>query len=156
MYELMQVAGNSYYLQSPAKIGLYKLSDTEINELVQALLQTGDTVRARQALDYCEEVLPGTTVPYDYTATFTADYYYQLGDMEHGDLITDTVAATCVEYLDWFFGLAPARQAQAKGSIGRQFAEFNHVLRICQDNNRTALLDKYYPKYAEYSKKMGY
>ena len=37
-----------------------------------------------------------------------------------------------------------------------QFAEFNHVLRICQDNNRTALLDKYYPKYAEYSKKMGY
>ena len=126
------------------------------NELVQALLQTGDTVRARQALDYCEEVLPGTTVPYDYTATFTADYYYQLGDMEHGDLITDTVAATCVEYLDWFFGLAPARQAQAKGSIGRQFAEFNHVLRICQDNNRTALLDKYYPKYAEYSKKMGY
>lgn len=30
MYELMQVAGNSYYLQSPAKIGLYKLSDTDV------------------------------------------------------------------------------------------------------------------------------
>lgn len=30
MYELMQVAENSYYLASPAKIGLYKLSDTEV------------------------------------------------------------------------------------------------------------------------------
>lgn len=30
MYELIQVSGNSYYIQSPAKIGLYKLSDTEV------------------------------------------------------------------------------------------------------------------------------
>ncbi|MDO4746405.1 MAG: MBL fold metallo-hydrolase [Bacillota bacterium] len=30
MYELIQVSGNSYYIQSPAKIGLYKLNDTEV------------------------------------------------------------------------------------------------------------------------------
>ena len=30
MYELMQVSTNSYYMQSPAKIGIVKLSDTEV------------------------------------------------------------------------------------------------------------------------------
>ena len=30
MYELIQAAGGSYYIQSPAKIGLVKLSDTEV------------------------------------------------------------------------------------------------------------------------------
>ncbi len=30
MYELVQVAGNSYYIQSPAKIGLVRLNDTDV------------------------------------------------------------------------------------------------------------------------------
>lgn len=30
MYELIQAAGNSYYIQSPAKIGLVRLNDTEV------------------------------------------------------------------------------------------------------------------------------
>ena len=30
MYELIQAAGNSYYVQSPAKIGLVKLNDTDV------------------------------------------------------------------------------------------------------------------------------
>lgn len=30
MYELIQVAENSYYIQSPAKIGIFKLNDTEV------------------------------------------------------------------------------------------------------------------------------
>jgi len=30
MYELIQVSGNSYYIQSPAKIGLVKINETEV------------------------------------------------------------------------------------------------------------------------------
>lgn len=37
MYELIQVSGNSYYIQSPAKIGLVKLNDTEV-----CLIDTGN------------------------------------------------------------------------------------------------------------------
>ncbi len=37
MYELIQVAENSYYIQSPAKIGLIKLNDTEV-----CLIDTGN------------------------------------------------------------------------------------------------------------------
>lgn len=50
MYELMQVSANSYYLQSPAKIGLYKLSETEV-----CLIDSGNDKDAgrkvRQLLD---------------------------------------------------------------------------------------------------------
>ena len=37
MYELIQVAENSYYIQSPAKIGIYKLNETEV-----CLIDTGN------------------------------------------------------------------------------------------------------------------
>ncbi len=30
MYELIQVGKNSYYIQSPAKIGLVRISETEV------------------------------------------------------------------------------------------------------------------------------
>ena len=30
MYELIQVSGSSYYVQSPAKIGLVRLNDTDV------------------------------------------------------------------------------------------------------------------------------
>lgn len=50
MYELIQVSGNSYYIQSPAKIGLVKLSDTKV-----CLIDSGSDKEAgrkvRQILD---------------------------------------------------------------------------------------------------------
>ncbi len=50
MYELIHVAGNSYYIQSPAKIGLIKLSDSDV-----CLIDSGNDKDAgrkvRQILD---------------------------------------------------------------------------------------------------------
>ena len=50
MYELMQLTDRSYYLQSPAKIGLYKLTDTDV-----CLIDSGNDKDAgrkvRQLLD---------------------------------------------------------------------------------------------------------
>lgn len=50
MYELTQVSGNSYYIQSPARIGLVRLSDTEV-----CLIDSGNDKDAgrkvRQILD---------------------------------------------------------------------------------------------------------
>jgi len=50
MYELIQISGNSYYIQSPAKIGLVKLNDTDV-----CLIDSGNDKDAgrkvRQILD---------------------------------------------------------------------------------------------------------
>ncbi len=43
MFELIQVSGNSYYIQSPAKIGLVRLTDTHV-----CLIDSGAT-RMRDA-----------------------------------------------------------------------------------------------------------
>jgi len=50
MYELIQVSGNSYYIQSPAKIGLVKLSDTEVC-LIDSGNDKGAGRKVRQILD---------------------------------------------------------------------------------------------------------
>ena len=50
MYELIQVAERSYYIETPAKIGLFKLNDTEV-----CLIDSGNDKDAgrkiRQILD---------------------------------------------------------------------------------------------------------
>ena len=50
MYELIQLAGQSFYIQSPAKIGLVKLNDTDV-----VLIDSGNDKDAgrkvRQILD---------------------------------------------------------------------------------------------------------
>ena len=37
MYELINVKGNSYYIQSPTKIGLVKISDTAVALIAQSV-----------------------------------------------------------------------------------------------------------------------
>ncbi|NDV46562.1 DUF2723 domain-containing protein [Paludibacter sp. 221] len=124
--------------------------------LIEALMTEGDTERAKKALDYCDEVLPGTSVPYDYHSTLLANFYYQLNEPEKGDKMTEYVAQNCVEHLNWYFNLSPAQQKASSYSIGRKFLEFNNVISIFQDNNRTDLMDKYYPSYIKFHQKIGY
>ncbi len=126
-------------------------------QLINALLYTGDTERARKALDYCEEMLPGTTVPYDYyTGAPLAEFYYDLNDPENGDRINDYIANNCVEHLDWYFSLKPDQRKNSTNTIGRRFAEFNQILRICNEHSREELMEKYYPSFVVYSQKVNY
>ena len=50
MYELIQAGANSYYIQSPAKIGLYKLTDTDV-VLIDAGSDKDAGRKVRQHLD---------------------------------------------------------------------------------------------------------
>ena len=77
-------------------------------QLVEALYNQGDSVRALKALDYCMKEIPGTTVRHDYISTMLAQYYYKLGKPQQGDAIMDSVANDCVEYLNWYFSM-PSR-----------------------------------------------
>ena len=47
MYELIQAAANSYYIQSPAKIGLYRLSGTDVCLIDSGSDKTPDARSAR-------------------------------------------------------------------------------------------------------------
>ncbi len=123
-----------------------------IGQLAGALLAKGDSVKAKTVLDYCNKMIPGTTVRHDYTSVQLADYYYKLGEIKKGDAIMNAVAKDCVEYLNWGFSLTPSQQNSITGEMGNNYAVLNQVLRICDENKRKNIMDKYLPSYMQYSR----
>jgi hypothetical protein len=123
-------------------------------QLIGALVAKGDTVRAKKALDYCNKVIPGTTVRHDYVSTQLADYYYKLHETAKGNAIMDAVAKDCVEYLDWYLSLDVAQRNSVSNRIGHNMAVLNQVLRICDQAKQTTIMNKYMPRYMEYTKRV--
>jgi len=123
-------------------------------QLIGALVQKGDTVRAKKALDYCNKVIPGNTVRHDYTSTMLADYYYKVGEANQGNAIMDAVAKDCVENLRWYLNLNTVQRNSVSNRIGHNLAVLNQVLRICDQAKQKTITDKYLPSFMEYSKRV--
>jgi len=47
------------------------------------------------------KVIPGETVPHDYTSMLLANYYYQLGNHEKADALVNNITTHIYERLDW-------------------------------------------------------
>ena len=124
------------------------------SQLIGALVAKGDTVRAEKALDYCNKVIPGTTVRHDYISTQLADYYYKLHQTTKGNVIMDAVAKDCVEYLDWYLSLDTVQRNSVSNRIGHNMAVLNQILRICDQAKQSTILNKYMPRYMEYTKRI--
>jgi hypothetical protein len=122
--------------------------------LVGALIAKGDTVRAKKALDYCNKVIPGTTVRHDYISTQLADFYYKLHEPAKGNAIMDAVAKDCVENLDWYLSLDTEQRNSVSNRIGHNMAVLNQILRICDGAKQKAIMDKYLPHYMGYTKRV--
>lgn len=124
------------------------------SQLIGALMAKNDTVRAQKALDYCNKVIPGTTVRHDYISTQLADYYYKLHQPAKGNAIMDAVAKDCVQYLDWYFSLTAEQQNSVSNRIGHNMAVLQQVLRICDQAKQKSIMDKYLPYYMNYTKRV--
>lgn len=77
-------------------------------QLAQELYDHGDTARAKEVLDYCEQHIPSYNVPHEYrgASTLMSGLYYELGDTSHADSIVSAVATNSVEYLKWYLGMS--------------------------------------------------
>ena len=122
--------------------------------LVEALINKGDKERAKKALDYCNKVIPGTTVRYDYSSLPLAESYYRLNEPGKGNAIADAIAKDCVENLDWYFNLDASLQNSVSNEISQNFGIFYQVLRTCDQAKQKAMVDKYMARYMEYTKKV--
>jgi hypothetical protein len=123
-------------------------------QLVSALMTKGDTVKAKKALDYCNKVIPGTSVRHDYISTQLADFYYKLHEPAKGNAIMDAVAKDCVENLNWYLGLDTERRNSVSNRIGHNMAVFNQILRICDGAKQKSIMDKYLPQYMGFTKRV--
>ncbi len=124
------------------------------SQLVGALMSKGDTVRAKKALDYCNKMIPGTTVRHDYISTQLADAYYKLHQPAKGNAIMDAVAKDCVENLNWYLSLDTEQKNSVSNRIGHNMAVLNQVLRICDGAKQKVIMDKYLPIYMGYTKRV--
>ena len=123
-------------------------------QLIAALVAKGDTVRARKALDYCNKVIPASTVRHDYFSTILAESYYKIGEPAKANAIMNAVATDCVEYLNWYFSLNPAQINSVTDRIGNKIAILGQVLRVCDNEKQKSIMDKFVPKYMEYTSKV--
>jgi hypothetical protein len=122
--------------------------------LIGALVAKGDTVRAKKALDYCAKVIPGTTVRHDYTSTQLAEYYYKMGEPAKGNEIMNAVAKDCIEYLDWYLAMNSTRRNSVSNRIGHNLAVLQQVLRISDEAKQKSIVEKYYPRFIDYTKRV--
>ena len=123
-------------------------------QLIAALVAKGDSVRALKALDYCNKVIPASTIRHDYYSTILADAYYKIGQPAKANVIMNAVATDCIEYLDWYFSLTPEQINSVTGKIGNKIAILGQILRVCDDEKQKSIMDKFVPKYMEYASKV--
>ena len=77
-------------------------------QLIIQLLKEGKKDKALKALEYCEKMIPGSNVPYDYqnSAQSMAEAFYLLGQKAKGDKIMDALANKSMEYLIWYLSMS--------------------------------------------------
>ena len=124
------------------------------SQLITALIEENDTVRAKKALDYSLEVIPASTVRHDFYSVPLAESYFKLNAFEQGSEILDLLAQNSVEYLNWYFSLSFAQRNAAENQIGHHFAVFNHVLSLADQYEQTQILEKYMGDYQEFAKRL--
>jgi len=122
--------------------------------LTQALINKGELKRAEKALDYCNKMIPGTTVRYDNVSVQLAAFYYRLNKPAKGNAIMDAVAKDCVEYLDWYLALDADKQSSVSDRIGDRISMLYQLLHICDEAKQKTIVNKYLPSYIAYSKKL--
>jgi hypothetical protein len=122
--------------------------------LIGALINKGDLVKAKTALDFCNKVIPGNTVRHDYTSTMLAEQYFKVGELAKGNAILDAVGKDCVENLRYYMSLNTERRNSVSNRIGHNLAVLNQVLRISDEAKQKTITDKYLPTFMEYSKRV--
>ena len=121
-------------------------------ELAAALIQEGQKDKAIEVLDYCFKVIPGESVPHDYTTTVLASYYYELGKQEQGDYLVNLVANQIYERLDWIASLPSAKRnnLSREMSVEQNLGMLQNMYYNCSQNKSTLAnsirenIEKYY------------
>ena len=104
--------------------------------LASQLIREGKKDKALEVLDYCEKVIPSTTVRHDYIYSSSkemADDYITLGEYEKAERILEALAKNSAEYAAWYLSLDDARFANSYESCMRHFYILDD---ICKSMNK--------------------
>ncbi|MDR1743463.1 MAG: DUF2723 domain-containing protein [Dysgonamonadaceae bacterium] len=81
------------------------------SQLIDALIEKGDTERALAALDKCTAMMPDRSVHYGTDGILFAQNYYQIGQEEKGAAMLNEISDRIIKNLDWYQRLKPVQIA---------------------------------------------
>ncbi len=128
---------------------IVKIRDN-FRDLALQLAQEGDTVRAKEVMAKCDEIMPTSIfVP----GVFDVDYanaYYTIGKNEKGDEYLKEIVKVSTEELDFFFSLDRELRLRCEMDIQFSMETYRRVLRSLMVNNREEIFNELEPKFNEY------
>lgn len=121
--------------------------------LAKALLERGDTVRARKVLTKCLQEISPEVVPYDYRSLVLAQTLYDADMVADADRIVKAVAGSSMRTLNWFFRLSESKfmQMLSEGEIDQEMNTVATALRLSTAYD-SKVLDEYLPVFQKYYK----
>ncbi len=105
-------------------------------QLASQLIKEGKYDKALKALDYCEKVIPSTTVRHDYIYSSSkemADDYAKLGQTAKAENIFNQLATNSLEYIIWYMSLNDAKFASSYEECMRHFYILDDICKSLED-----------------------
>ena len=99
-------------------------------QLASQLIKEGKNDKAKEVLDYCEKVIPSTTVRHDYIYSSSkemADDYAKLGETKKAENILCQLAKNSAEYAAWYMSLDDMRLASSYEECIRHYTILDDV-----------------------------
>jgi len=107
--------------------------------LIKSLYAEGKTAQAEKAIDYCQKVIPMSTVPPNYHNVEMAGVYYKLGKPEKALPVIKKCAGVCLEYLNWTSTLTPSQYQSASMLINTYLYTMQEIVTILNQYDKTHL-----------------
>ena len=142
------VSDPKIYLDENA-LKMCKTFRSMFSALADALIKKGENEKAEQALDRCTEVLPCTTVKYDYSALGIASGYLALGKKDKAQAIYDQIANNSMGNLNWYFRLDPSQFRSVFSFVEFDIYVMREVLSAYQQID-PKLADKFLDEFNKY------
>ncbi len=116
--------------------------------LAKALVAEGDTIRAREVLEYGLREIPFDQIPYSYLSTIPIiEAYYAVGDLETANDILNAYAGLLKEHVTYMMGFPTAKRDLVSPEIRRKASELFELYNVAGENGQMEIvreLDEYF------------
>ena len=111
-------------------------------KLAKSLAAAGKNEKAVQVLDYCMETFPVGKLSYDMYVPDIVEAYFDAGEKEKAEDLTNKLSAYYFEKLDYYFRQKVAILSSAEYEIETSMQYVSRVANACKANGKTELADK--------------
>ncbi|HNW98903.1 MAG TPA: DUF2723 domain-containing protein [Bacteroidales bacterium] len=122
--------------------------------LAEVLVNEGKKDSAIKVLDRCMEVMPETTVPYNYFILPVAEAYYKAGANEKANKIISRLTELYAQNLEYYSAFKSGLAKTVTGKLEQSLAVMNRISYVTKNHGQDSLskkakdyFDKYYASY---------